>query len=122
MCKTDSLAQHPHGEVDPDQEYEARAILDESKNKYLIQWEDNTVTGEKFNDSWEPKRLANKFLVRDWNETKRQRSTYHPHLETGLSLIEDRCVSSECCTSKYHAEEDRSAAEDCDNCQFTTTT
>lgn len=67
---------HPHGDFDPDQEYEIDAIIDETKQKYLIRWKDNSVTGERYNDSWEPKDLANRFAVEDWKDTKRQRSEY----------------------------------------------
>lgn len=71
---TEQAQAHPHGEFDPEQEYEINAIVDESKREYLIQWKDNPVTGEKYDDSWEPKRLANRLAVQDWEQTKRQRS------------------------------------------------
>ena len=66
---------HAHGEVDPTVEYLARAILDESANQYLIQWEDHPDTGEKYDDSWEPKDCANKALRAEWKQVKKQRST-----------------------------------------------
>lgn len=50
--------------------YEARAILKETKNKYLIDWADNPETGEKYQPTWEPKRNANKQLVEDWKLRK----------------------------------------------------
>ena len=33
-------------------EYSARQILDEKGNKYLIEWEDNIVTGESYSPTW----------------------------------------------------------------------
>ncbi|GME54995.1 chromo domain shadow [Neofusicoccum parvum] len=52
--------------VESDSFYEARAILKETKNKYLIDWENDRVTGEVYQPTWEPKRNANKLLVDDW--------------------------------------------------------
>lgn len=52
--------------VESDPFYEARAILKETKNKYLIDWENDRVTGEVYQPTWEPKRNANKLLVEDW--------------------------------------------------------
>jgi len=56
---------------DSQTEYKARGILAETKTHYKIDWEDDPVTGEKYPPTWEPKRHANKELVRDWIATKR---------------------------------------------------
>ena len=36
----------------------------------MISWEDDEVTGEKFEDSWEPKANANREAVVDWEYQK----------------------------------------------------
>lgn len=56
--------------------YEAKAILKEEGNKYLIDWADHPTTGETYAPTWEPKRNANKLLVEDWR--RRQREEKNP--------------------------------------------
>jgi len=53
-------------------EYLVKAILAETSRKYLIDWEDDALTGEKYLASWEPKENANQEVVDDW-ERKRPR-------------------------------------------------
>lgn len=65
-----STAQHPHGDIDIDREYKLRTILDETKTHYLIDWEDDSETGEQFEPSWEPKANANPEAVSDWKSVK----------------------------------------------------
>jgi len=65
-------AEHPHGRIDYDRDYELRAILDERRGRYLIDWEDDKVTGESYEPTWEPKRNANKSAVEDWERRKAQ--------------------------------------------------
>lgn len=48
--------------------------MQENRRKYLIAWEDDEVTGEKFEPTWEPKEYANELAVRDWKERKKSRS------------------------------------------------
>lgn len=72
---------HPHGEFDEDKEYKIRAIVDETKTRYQIEWEDDEVSGEQYPLSWEPKGFANKLAVEDWEETKKQRRSSSTHLE-----------------------------------------
>lgn len=57
---------HPHGEVDGGKEYKVKNILKEKNGYYLIDWEDDEVTGERYAPTWEPKRNANKEAVADW--------------------------------------------------------
>lgn len=65
-------AEHPHGQVDYNRVYKLRSILDESRGRYLIEWEDDEVTGESYEPTWEPKRNANKVAVEDWKRRKAQ--------------------------------------------------
>lgn len=64
---------HPHGDVDYDREYKIKSILDENATQYLISWEDDEETGEKFADTWEPKGHANREAVRDWKRQKAEK-------------------------------------------------
>ncbi|GAB7360655.1 hypothetical protein MBLNU230_g0534t1 [Neophaeotheca triangularis] len=67
-------AQHPHGDIDADREYKLRNILNETSTHYLIDWEDDTETGESFDPSWEPKENANPEAVADWENVKAAKS------------------------------------------------
>ncbi|KAF2497214.1 hypothetical protein BU16DRAFT_526234 [Lophium mytilinum] len=51
----------------------ARAILQENKRKYLIAWENNPVTGEEYDPTWEPKSNANEELVAEWKQVKAEK-------------------------------------------------
>ncbi|KAH7054207.1 class II histone deacetylase complex subunits 2 and 3-domain-containing protein [Macrophomina phaseolina] len=77
-------AQSTQSAADSEPFYEARAILEERKGQYRIDWADNPETGETYEPTWEPKRNANKQLVDDWKlrklaekERKRQKQK-HP--------------------------------------------
>lgn len=53
--------------------WEVRGILDErggrgSKGEYLLDWEDNPDTGEKYDPSWEPKINATDATIKEWKE------------------------------------------------------
>lgn len=61
---------HPHGDFDSQQEYQVRNILDERGGKYLIDWEDDPITGQKYKATWEPKENANEKAVSDWERQK----------------------------------------------------
>jgi hypothetical protein len=67
------LAQHPHGDVDPEKEYKLRSIIAERPGQYLIDWEDDEETGEPYEPSWEPKANANRQAVADWKRRKAER-------------------------------------------------
>ncbi|EME43472.1 hypothetical protein DOTSEDRAFT_54274 [Dothistroma septosporum NZE10] len=69
-----SASPHPHGAVDFQKEYKLRAIIDETKTKYLIDWEDDSETGEKYEPTWELKANANKLAKEDWNARKSPRA------------------------------------------------
>ena len=57
-------------------EYLAREILKEDKKKgYYIDWEDDPITGESFEPTWEPKGCANKVLIADWEKKKAERKS-----------------------------------------------
>lgn len=51
-------------------EYLLKSILDENKTHYLVDWEDDPVTGEIFDPTWEPHEFANKNAIRDWEAQK----------------------------------------------------
>lgn len=52
-------------------EYLARKILKEDRKKgYYIDWEDDPITGESFEPTWEPKGCANEALIADWEKKK----------------------------------------------------
>ncbi|KAK0857987.1 hypothetical protein LTR03_000554 [Friedmanniomyces endolithicus] len=65
---------HPHGEVDPERLYTLRSIIDEKPGHYLIDWEDDPVTGEAFDPTWEPKRNVTKPAIQEWNAEKSRRA------------------------------------------------
>lgn len=55
-------------------EYLAREILKEDRKKgYYINWEDDPITGESFEPTWEPKGCANEALIADWEKKKAER-------------------------------------------------
>ncbi|KAK0280747.1 hypothetical protein LTR35_007773 [Friedmanniomyces endolithicus] len=65
---------HPHGEVDPEESYALRSIIDERPGHYLIDWEDDPVTGKAFDPTWEPKRNVTKPAIQEWNAEKSRRA------------------------------------------------
>ncbi|KAK0972541.1 hypothetical protein LTR91_015086 [Friedmanniomyces endolithicus] len=65
---------HPHGTVDPERLYTLRSIIDEKPGQYLIDWEDDPVTGEAFDQTWEPKRNVTKPAIQEWNAEKSRRA------------------------------------------------
>ncbi|KAK5119879.1 hypothetical protein LTR85_007205 [Meristemomyces frigidus] len=71
--QTSTPAPHPHGVVDFEREYKIKNILDEKDRQYLIDWEDDEVTGEHYEPSWEPKANANKEAVADWERQKAEK-------------------------------------------------
>jgi hypothetical protein len=64
---------HPHGQIAVDKTYKVRSILDESKTSYKIDWEDDSVTGEKYDPTWEPKANANQAAIDDWTRQKKRK-------------------------------------------------
>ena len=64
---------HPHGSFDPEKEYKIKSIIDEDNKCYLISWESDEETGEKFDPTWEPKANANLEAVKDWKRIKAER-------------------------------------------------
>lgn len=66
---------HAHGTIDPDQDYKVKSIIGETKTHYLISWEDDEATGEKYDDTWEPKVNANDEAIADWNLQKAERKS-----------------------------------------------
>ncbi|KAI9771071.1 MAG: hypothetical protein M1839_002968 [Geoglossum umbratile] len=61
-----------------DKLWTVRAIQAEKGNKYLIDWEDDPVTGESYAPTWEPKANANKEAIDHWEEQKRLKATATP--------------------------------------------
>lgn len=74
-----SPASTPASEVTdpPTQEQEvfpARRILQESARKYLVDWEDHPITGEKYPPSWEWKKDVGAGLIADWEAHQKKTS------------------------------------------------
>ena len=83
--------QHPHGDVDYAKEYKIKSILDEKGKQYLIDWEDDELTGERYQPSWEPKGNANKEAIADWNLQKaRLKKTQTPKKNAGVTAKRGR--------------------------------
>ena len=65
---------HPHGDYDEDEYYKVRTVLDErivrKKVEYLIDWEDNERTGQKYTPTWEPKENLTERALADWEAEK----------------------------------------------------
>lgn len=72
--RSSSTFQHQHGEVDPEQFYTVRNILEEKKNRYLVDWEDGS-DGQEYEPTWEPKENVNEVAIREWEVVKAQAST-----------------------------------------------
>ncbi|MCJ1398950.1 hypothetical protein MMC11_002151 [Xylographa trunciseda] len=53
--------------------YKVRDIINEKGAKYLIDWEDDPETGEKYQPTWEPKRYANAEAISAWKQKQRGR-------------------------------------------------
>ncbi|KAK5126538.1 hypothetical protein LTR08_004666 [Meristemomyces frigidus] len=64
---------HPHGNVDSEVEYKIKNIIDEKGGKYLIDWEDDEVSGVSYEATWEPKGNANKQAIVDWNRQQSEK-------------------------------------------------
>ncbi|KAK3702475.1 hypothetical protein LTR37_014837 [Vermiconidia calcicola] len=67
---------HPHGDYDPESEYKIKSIIGENKTHYHISWEDDEITGEQYENTWEPKKFANQLAIDDWKEQKAGRSQF----------------------------------------------
>ncbi|KAL1640244.1 hypothetical protein SLS58_007195 [Diplodia intermedia] len=48
--------------------YEARGIVDESADKYLVSWAPDPLTGKEFADTWEPKDYVVPLMVKAWEQ------------------------------------------------------
>ncbi|KAF4544082.1 Chromo domain-containing protein [Lasiodiplodia theobromae] len=74
-----------------DNVYSVRAIVGERKRQYLVAWEDDPTTGEKFEDTWEPKGNVSKDVVAEWRQqkdTKRPGETSKQPEETSKQPVE----------------------------------
>ncbi|GAA5901297.1 hypothetical protein JCM6882_007737 [Rhodosporidiobolus microsporus] len=67
----DSSEGSDKAEEDSQGYWEAKEILDEAKNKYLISWKGTDENGEPWEPTWEPKENANSVLVESWRTTGR---------------------------------------------------
>lgn len=56
--------------MDYDKEYKIRSILEESATQYLIDWEDDFQSEQKYEPTWEPKEFANDLARQDWEKQK----------------------------------------------------
>ncbi|GAA5871275.1 hypothetical protein JCM3774_000898 [Rhodotorula dairenensis] len=52
--------------------WEAEAILDEDKTRYLIAWKGTDIDGTAWQPTWEPKANANQTLVDSWRQQQRE--------------------------------------------------
>jgi hypothetical protein len=77
---------HAHGKFDPEREYKVKSIVAETKDEYLISWEDDEITGESFIDTWEPKENANKEAVDDWKWQNAEKTSKQVTLDASVSL------------------------------------
>lgn len=57
---------NPRHSFATDEIFAVKSILDESSDKYLIDWEDDPVTGRSYSPTWEPKANANDAAVNAW--------------------------------------------------------
>ncbi|KAK4565808.1 hypothetical protein LTR86_003657 [Recurvomyces mirabilis] len=57
---------HPHREIDPDEYFAVRSILDERPGQYLVDWEDSPRTGEAYQPTWEPKKNVTAAAIKEW--------------------------------------------------------
>ena len=67
-------------------EWAAREILAESSAEYLIDWEPNSDTGEKYSPTWEPKRNASKTLIKSWKQDRVPRNSFTTEFPSVISL------------------------------------
>lgn len=66
--------------------YTVRGILDERKLKgkaeYLVDWDDNPVTGESYPSSWVPTEWVTKDSIKEWEAEKRRKAQEPPPSST----------------------------------------
>ncbi len=60
----------PSEDRQTESEFNARCILKETDDKYLIDWEDDSQTGAKYSPTWEPKENASSVLRANWEASK----------------------------------------------------
>ncbi|MCJ1245688.1 hypothetical protein MMC30_002892 [Trapelia coarctata] len=51
--------------------WKVRDIISENRTQYLIDWEDDPETGEKFKPTWEPKAYANAVAIAAWEQNQK---------------------------------------------------
>ena len=92
---------HPHGDYDEEEYYQLRTVLKErtvrKKVEYLIDWEDNKLTGEKYTPTWEPRENLTERALADWEAEKlaKQAGTFSStfnHPETNMASIVESAV------------------------------
>lgn len=71
----------PQKKHDENQLYDLRDILDESETHYLIDWEDDKVTGETYKPTWEPKSFVERDAIVAWEEKKAQVEAEKSHVQ-----------------------------------------
>ena len=72
---TDWAVPHAHGEIVPGRLYKLKSIVGEDETRYLISWENDEVTGETYEDTWEPKKNANRQAREDWEKQKAEKKS-----------------------------------------------
>jgi hypothetical protein len=60
---------YPHVLVDPEEYYETRGIIEESKLKYKIDWADS-LKGRRYKPTWEPKANVTEVAIQEWEIRK----------------------------------------------------
>ncbi|KAK6438380.1 hypothetical protein LTR95_005418 [Oleoguttula sp. CCFEE 5521] len=61
---------HAHGKIDPEKFYSAKDIIDEDKTHYLVDWENDSDTGEIYEPTWEPHANLTAKAIADWEAKK----------------------------------------------------
>ncbi|KAI9780104.1 MAG: hypothetical protein M1816_003189 [Peltula sp. TS41687] len=69
---------------DLDPLYAIKDIIGENNTQYLIDWENNRVTGEAYAPTWEPKANANRAAVDAWERVKRERD-FEPNARRAIA-------------------------------------
>lgn len=69
------VIEHTQPSTQEPEEWPAKRILQESKRKFLVDWEDDPTTGEQYPPSWVWKRDVGTDLIAIWESQKRAKRT-----------------------------------------------
>ncbi|KAF1822881.1 uncharacterized protein K489DRAFT_394553 [Dissoconium aciculare CBS 342.82] len=85
--KNDLSSPTPHDQIEGEPVYRARSIIDENKTYYKIDWEDDPITGERYDPTWEPKANANQALRDDWHQQKKSKRKRDSNSPEGTCFV-----------------------------------